>query len=230
MCVAALMTTSFMTQDSPHQRPPLFPSSTSTNDLHIANNSFSQPESKRVTAIRLYQEEKSRRLANTNINKTDLSSQYHKQACIDSLSNSSSSPSPPPSSIPCSTGTVFSISQLNNINTVEPVRAIPSLTWHCLAMTEVLARHAPPIADNNHNVESNSKLGVENEQRHRKEIEVLMEKLRWMEERVEKAKRVQGENERLITQLRTQLDESTAACQGLVELVKEQEDTIEKLS
>lgn len=73
---------------------------------------------------------------------------------------------------------------------------------------------------------------VENnvQQNRSEEIAQLELRLRKAEIDAAEAKRVAQQKETLIADLKAQLDQSTAACKDLLETVKEQEDTIEKMS
>lgn len=128
-----------------------------------------------------------------------------------------------------------------------------SLSWHCLAMTDLLA--GPPqivvVADRKPSVDGKvtgenvywdaglkgdewiprDECAEENVRQDRsEEIAELEKRLLKAEKEAEEAKKVAQQKERLIADLKAQLDESTTACKDLLETLKEQEDTIEKLA
>lgn len=203
------------------------------DDLTSLKAALSDLQSKRLHALRLYQEEKSSRLAET-ARAAKLANQLKQLSTTSQSPNSHSHPTTPPV-----ISTDFFVAEIRSLGLAYGGPSA-SLTWHCLAMAERLSK-APQVvvvaepSETVHNpkIESVAQSIPSHEDpkfHHSDELHLLHQRLKRAEETAAAAKRAQQEKEHLIAELKQQLDESTQACQGLVELVKEQEDTIDKLS
>lgn len=256
--MTSLAARSSSTRPAPSTKGPQSPSSksptagspktlSSSDELRSLQATLADLQSKRLNALQLYQEEKSRRVAEA-ARAASLAAQ------LDSLESArppkgkgSANPDEPSSIIT----TDFFIAEVRSLGLAQGGPSA-SLTWHCLAMTDLLASQPKIVivADPSSRVESSRMSGrqrTHSSQNDRvshaerasndhvtganvEELASLNERLRHAEEAAAAAKLSQQRNEGLIADLKEQLDASITACKDLLDTVKEQEDTIEKLS
>lgn len=225
------------TPPSSAAKPPLHRPNTPPEDLKTLQPALRDLQGKRLNAFHLYQEENSLR-ATQSARAENLAAQ------LDPLSAQSDTHASQPyhGSLNDHEQTISPahvlLAELRSLGFLHDVPAA-SLTWHCLAMAEVFSEATKALAaEPASSIEDSSyenmphcvrgENGVSSQ--YGDEVTILKSRLKKAEDAAEAAKRVQQENEQLISRLKQQLDESTIACKGLIELVKEQEETIEKLS
>lgn len=218
------------------------PTSTAKPSLHCPNApsedsktlhaTLRDIQEKRLNTLRLYQEEKSLRTAES-ARAEGLAVQLDRLSTQTDTQNSQpyhvSSKKHQRTVIPAQ----VLLAELRTLGFLQDVPTA-SLTWHCLAMAEVFSK-ATKSASNNadsspESIPQCAPDGNEVSSQHGEELTILKGRLKKAEEAAKAAKKAQQENEQLISRLKQQLDESTVACKGLIELVNEQEETIEKLS
>lgn len=217
--------------------PPLHSPNNQSEDLHSLETSLTDLQEKRLKALRLYQEEKTLRLAEA-ARAENLSAKLNHLSAQPDTQTSGYQHAPLNDHQHTTVPAHALLAELRSLGFLQGVPAA-SLTWHCLAMAEVLSKAKQVVAaqpaSNIEEASVDSTLDRATGENgisagYMEELTTLKSSLKLAEETAAAAKKAQQENEKLISQLKQQLDESTAACKDLIELVKEQEEIIEKLS
>lgn len=208
-----------------------------TEELRVLKANLSDLQAKRISALRLYQEEKTLR-QKVEARFKDISAE------VTNLQSQPPTPTPHPLNV---LHTTHFVAELRALGLVQSPPYI-SLTWHCLAMAdcqlvppEIFAILHPkeksqpetfaycpsnPTEPDNGRVINRS----QEEPDPSPEVDALLVRLRRAEQEAEDAKRLARENEDLITNLKSQLDASTAACNDLVRTLEDHEDAIQQMS
>lgn len=145
------------------------------------------------------------------------------------------------------------VAELRGLGLAPPIPS-PSLTWHCLAMSDLVTEapdvlailHPTSVASDiddttqalsargdvsmDHIPFSPTANGSKLPSDVSEDIENLTKRLQQLEAEAEAAKRSVNDNKRLVSDLKSKLDASTATCQNLMQTVEDQRETIVRLS
>lgn len=221
-----------------------------TEELKSLQATIKDLQAKRINALRLYQDEKNRCQAQTE-KVAELSAKLSSAEFSQSNSQSNDLVQSIPESSHIANGYPTSSTNHNTDTTpsridklkaevrtigLAPFSCYPSLTWHCLAMKDLIEQPTEvfavlhPISEYEQNQLHDHQTSSTTENILISSNSKSFHTTKGNDSTVDSTKDDGYNDVRIISELKTQLDETNDACKNLAQIVREQEETIERLS